>query len=63
MYRERNRGLPKRGDPQGHGDPIVVSEWENHLQGEVGQVGGLKYDEDTRKEYGSEIFRDSKAER
>ncbi len=33
----RNSGWPKRGDPHGHGAPIVVSGRESRLQGEGGQ--------------------------
>jgi hypothetical protein len=35
----RNMGLPNGGDPYGDGIPIVVSERESRLQGEVGHGG------------------------
>ena len=38
VYRERNMGSPTGGDPYGDGDPIVLSERESRLHGEVGQV-------------------------
>ena len=39
VHHARKAGWPTRGDPQGHGLPIVVGGWENQLQGEVGEVG------------------------
>ena len=56
-------GWPNSREAYGHGDLIVVRERESRSHGKGGQVGRLKYDEDTRKELGSKIFRDSKAER
>ena len=38
----RNSGWPTGGDAYGHGVPIVLSERESRLHGEVGQVGGWK---------------------
>ena len=34
----RNVGSPKDREIQGDGDPVVVSGWESHPQGEGGQV-------------------------
>jgi hypothetical protein len=36
VHHARKAGLPKRGDLYGDGIPIVVSERESRLQGEVG---------------------------
>jgi len=38
---ERNMGLPKGGDPQGNGDPIVVRVREILTHGEGGQVSRM----------------------
>ena len=44
----RNARLPTRGDPQGNGDPVVVSGRESRPQGEGGQVNGMSRGEGTR---------------
>jgi hypothetical protein len=38
---ERNAGLPKGGDPQGNGDPVVVRARESLVHGEGGQVSQM----------------------
>jgi hypothetical protein len=45
VHHARKAGWPKRGDPQGHGIPIVVSERESRLHGEGGEAGECAEDE------------------